>query len=79
MPAAMLLLLFLAQQILLPSALDGWRCEDIVNARRKEGHGLKLVLKLSGVFRRSNLLFILIVLTLHHLLNPPNNTKQVAS
>jgi hypothetical protein len=79
MPAAMLLLLFLAQQILLPNALDGWRCEDIVNARRKEGHGLKLVLKLSGVFGRSNLLFILIVLTLYYLLNPLNNTKQVAS
>jgi hypothetical protein len=32
-------------------------------------------LKLSSVFRRSNLLFILIVLTLDYLLNPPNNTK----
>jgi hypothetical protein len=75
MPAAMLLLLFLAQQILLPNALDGWRCEDIVNARREEGHRLKLVLKLSSVFRRSNLLCILIILTLYYLLTPPNNTK----
>jgi hypothetical protein len=75
MPATTLSLLFLAQQILLPDALDGWRCEDIVDATRKEGHGLQLVLKLSSVFRRSNHLFVLVVLTLDHLLNPPNNAK----
>jgi hypothetical protein len=75
MLATTLSLLFLAQQILLPDALDSWRCEDIVDTRRKEGHGLQLVLKLSSVFRRSNLLFVLVVLTLNYLLNPSNNTK----
>ena len=78
MPATTLLLLFLAQQILLPDVLDGWRREDIVDTRRKEGHRLQLVLKLSSVFRRSNLLSVLVVLALDHLLNPPNNTEQIA-
>jgi hypothetical protein len=38
MPATTLSLLFLAQQILLPDALDGWWCEDIMDPRRQEGH-----------------------------------------
>ena len=75
MPATTLSLLFLAQQILLPDALDGWWSKDIVDATRKEGHRLQLVLKLSSMFRRSNLLFVLVVLSLKYLLNPPNNAK----
>ena len=78
MPAATLLLLFLAQQVLLPNALYSQWCKDVIDPKRQEGHRLKLVPKLSAVSRRSNLLFIPVVLTLNHLLNPPNNTKQVA-
>ena len=78
MSATTLSLLFLAQQVLLPDALDSGWCEDIVDSRRQEGHGLELVLKLGAVSRRSDLLFVLVVLTLDHLLDPPDNTKQVA-
>jgi hypothetical protein len=78
MPTTTLSLLFLAQQVLLPDTLNGWRCEDIMDSRRQEGHGLELVLKLSSVLRRRNLLCVLAVLTLDHLFDPCNNTKQVA-
>jgi hypothetical protein len=78
MPAATPLLLFLAQQVLLPDALYSQWCEDIMDPKRQEGHGLELVPKLGAVSRRSNLLFVPVVLTLDHLLDPPNDTKQVA-
>ena len=74
----MLPLLLLAEKVLLPDALYRWRRQDIVDARRQEGHRLELVLKLSSVLRRRNLLCVLAVLTLDHLFNPCNNTKQVA-
>ena len=77
MSAATLPLLFLAQQVLLPDALDSGWFEDIMNPRRQEGHGLELVLELSAVYRRSNVFFVLVELTYNHLLNPPNNTNQV--
>ena len=38
MLAATLSLLFLAQQILLPDALNCWWSKDIVSAKRKEWH-----------------------------------------
>jgi hypothetical protein len=38
MPATTLSLLFLAQQILLPDALNGWWSENIMDPRRQEWH-----------------------------------------
>jgi hypothetical protein len=38
MPATTLSLLFLAQQILLPDAFNGWWSEDIMDPRRQEWH-----------------------------------------
>ena len=78
MPAATLLLLFLTQQVLLPDALDGRWSEDIMDPRRQEGHRLELVLELGAMSRRSDLLLVLVVLALDHLLDPPDNTEQVA-
>jgi hypothetical protein len=49
-----------------------------MDSRRQEWHGLELVLKLGAMSRRSDLLSILIILAPNHLLNPPNDTKQVA-
>jgi len=37
------------------------------------------VLEFDAVFGRSNLLSVLVVLTVDHLLNPANNAQQVAS
>jgi hypothetical protein len=71
-------LLFLAQQVLLPDTLDGWWCEDIMDPRRQEGHRVKLVLKLSSVLRRCNLLCVLAVLTLDYLFDACDDTEQVA-
>jgi hypothetical protein len=78
MPTTTLSLLFLAKQALLPDTLDVWRCEDIMDARGQEGHGLELVLGLGSVLRRRNLLCVLAVVTLDYLFDPCNNTKQVA-
>ena len=77
-PTTTLSLLFLAQQVLLPNTLNSWRYKDIIDSRRQEGHRLELVLKLSSVLRRRNLLSVLAVLTLNHLFDLCNNTKQVA-
>jgi hypothetical protein len=76
-PTTTLSLLFLAQQVLLPDALDSGWCEDIMDSRRQEGHGLELVLKLGAVSGRSKVFFILVVLTYDHLLDPADDTKQV--
>ena len=78
MPTTTLSLLFLAQQVLLPNTLNGWQCEDIMDSRRQEGHRLELVLELGAMSRRSDLLLVLVVLALDHLLDPPDNTEQVA-
>jgi hypothetical protein len=37
------------------------------------------MLELDTMFRRSEFLFVLVMLALHHLLNPLNNAQQVAS
>ena len=44
-----------------------------MNAGRQEWHQLQVVLIFDAVFRRSNLLPVLVVLILDHLLNPHNN------
>jgi len=46
---------------------------------RQEWHRLQFVLEFDAVFGRSNLLLVLVVLTVDHLLNPANNAQQVAS
>ena len=49
-----------------------------MDPRRQEGHRLELVLELGAMSRRSDLLLVLVVLALDHLLDPPDDTKQVA-
>jgi hypothetical protein len=49
-----------------------------MNPRRQEGHRLKLMLKLSSMLRRCNLLYVLAVLTLDYLFDACDNTEQVA-
>ena len=79
MYAATLSLVLLEQQILLPDVFNcRWR-EDIMTTGRQEWHRLQFVLEFDAVFGRSNLLLVLVVLTVDHLLNPANNAQQVAS
>jgi hypothetical protein len=69
MPAAMLSLLFLAQQILLPDTLDRrWR-QDVMNAGRQEWHRLNSVPELDAMFGRGYFFPIFVVLALDHLPN----------
>jgi hypothetical protein len=49
-----------------------------MDPRRQEGHRLKLVLKLSSMLRRCNLLCVLAVLTLDHLFDARDDMEQVA-